>query len=152
MISNDKQDHKAARRVCFNYLARREYSHYELQQKLQQKEFSPDCIAAVLQALQVENLQSDQRFCESYIRYRANKGFGPVRIKQELSQRGVSHEIIAAGFAVFAGDWCELCLEALVKQIANASLADQKIRQKALRFLQYRGYEFASINNAMQEL
>ena len=53
-------------------LARREHSFFELKQKLLIKypELNPSNLDLALNQLQCENLISDERFTESYIRYR----------------------------------------------------------------------------------
>ena len=65
------------RRAAMDFLARREHSVYELKQKLFIK--YPDStlgdLENTLDELRQENLQSDHRFDESYVRYRKTKGF-----------------------------------------------------------------------------
>ena len=65
------------RRAAMDYLARREQSFYELTQKLNKKfpESDSDLLVEVLDILKAENLQSDDRFTESYVRYRKSRGF-----------------------------------------------------------------------------
>ena len=65
------------RRAAMDILARREHCCAELKRKLQAKSFSGDTIDTVLRQLQDEGLLSDSRFAESYVRFRAMKGFGP---------------------------------------------------------------------------
>ena len=84
--------------TCFksaqNMLAQREHSQSELRQKLAAKNFDPKEIEATLEELKRRNLQSDQRFTEAYIRMRANRGFGPLRIKFELRERDIEDDTI----------------------------------------------------------
>ena len=72
-----------------NYLARREYSQAELQQKLVQKGFPAAVVRAVIADLRDRGLQSDARFAEVFTRSRLAKGYGAQRIRQELRQRGI---------------------------------------------------------------
>ena len=60
--------------AAMNALGRREHSSHELKQKLQQrfKEASLDEIDQVLGRLQSQNLQSDERFTEMFVRSRIN--------------------------------------------------------------------------------
>ncbi len=79
-----------------DFLARREHSHYELQQKLAAK--FPDADHSVLlsaiERLRQENLQSDERFTEAFIRYRKSRGFGMRHIQQDLKLRGVDDRLL----------------------------------------------------------
>lgn len=98
---------------------------------------------AVLTRLEVDDLLDDQRFAESYLRSRSRAGFGPVRIKSELKQRGVTivpqqmHEI----------DWFELILDVRSKKFGVALPNDLKGKAKQIQFLSYRGFPKDLINN-----
>ena len=86
-------DPKEARKKAMDYLARREYGHDELIAKLATAGFNADVAADVVSVLRSEGLQSDQRFSESFVQSRINQGKGPVRIRQELKERGIRPEI-----------------------------------------------------------
>jgi regulatory protein len=80
---------KNAKDSALNLLARREHSRMELTQKLKLRNFSENEISQTIEQLTQQDLQSDKRFAECYMRSRAEKGFGPVRIKFELREKGV---------------------------------------------------------------
>ena len=84
------------RRAAMDYLARREHSFYELTQKLNKKspESDSDLLVEVLDTLKADNLQSDERFTESYVRYRKSRGFAYQHIRADLAGRRVSETII----------------------------------------------------------
>jgi len=99
---------RSIRAVAMDILSRREHSRYELTQKLRQREFDPDEIEEALDRLQQENLQSDSRFIESYVNSRINAGFGPLKIKHELRQKGVEPERIDNYLHGLTVEWQEL--------------------------------------------
>lgn len=75
-------------------LSRREYSKAELKQKLLRR-FGPDAralIEATLERLSLDKYQSDERFTESFINSRLQRGYGLNRIKLELRQKGIGQE------------------------------------------------------------
>lgn len=77
-------------------LSRREYSKAELKQKLLRR-FRPDARALIettLERLSQDNYQSDERFTESFINSRLQRGYGLNRIKLELRQKGIGQEEI----------------------------------------------------------
>ena len=77
-------------------LARREHSTVELRRKLGIKASGPAAtghseqhIARVIEVLVLDGSLSDERFASAYVRVRIAKGYGPLRIRMELLERGV---------------------------------------------------------------
>ena len=128
------------RLAAMNMLARREHSCAELKRKLQAKSYPRDVIDAVLSQLQAENLQNDSRFTESYVRFRVQKGFGPLKSQQELKERGVDEDLIRIFIDMSDERWIEAAEVARIKRFGIALPKDAKNRVKQMRFLQYRGY------------
>jgi regulatory protein len=126
-------------------LSRREHSRSELAQKLRQREFDSDEIEQALQQLQLENLQSDERYAESYIYQRAQKGFGPLRIQHELSQRGISENLITQLMSDYHDSWSERMQEQRVKKFGTNIPEDYSEKMKQARFLQNRGFSPESV-------
>jgi len=62
-------------------------------------------IETVLQQLIAEDLLSDSRYAEIYALSRVDKGYGPWRIRRELSEHGVSEDIITTVLKNFDNDW-----------------------------------------------
>jgi regulatory protein len=94
----------------------------------------------VLDQLQQAGLQSDERFTESFIESRINKGQGPVRIGQELKERGVEAALIDHCMEVYDGEWRDL-----LKQVHDAKFGSGRVREnkelaRRARFLEYRGF------------
>ncbi|AZM94814.1 regulatory protein RecX [Vreelandella venusta] len=140
------------REVAIQMLSRREYSRAELARKLQQKSFQPDEIDACLDRLEEQNLQSDERFAESFIRSRILRGQGGIRIKGELRQRGVDQETLTTAFAAVeereAVDWFELAHDTLSRRFSSPG-DTPKERAKRERFLATRGFNFEQIRYAL---
>ena len=76
-------------------LARREHSGAELRVKLAAKGFPADIINDALSDLYRSGWLSDERFVEAFLRVRSERGYGPVRIRAELKERGIDDELIA---------------------------------------------------------
>ena len=139
-----------ARRIALNLLAQREQSKQELRRKL----LSRGCAAAKLEQLiaelQQQNLQSDTRFAENYIRWRQGKGFGPVRIANELRERGVADELIAEFLDEQSSHWHDIAMKVWQKRFGQAP-QDSKERAKQARFLVYRGFSFDVVKRIVNE-
>lgn len=128
------------RRAAMDLLARREHSYQELQRKLSAHFADAALVRAELDRLRDERLQSDERFAESYLYSRAQRLYGPLRIRIELRERGIADALIAAVMQHGDIDW-QANLQALVRsRFGRAPPTDIKEKAKRLRFLQYRGF------------
>lgn len=131
-------------------LARREHSRYELERKLAARGFGPDLIRPTLDRLERDGLLVAARFTESFIRTRVAKGQGPQRIRAELAARGVA-ETEADELLEAAGvDWIAAATAVRRKRFGSARPVDFKERSRQARFLQYRGFDGASIKAALE--
>ncbi len=143
------------RRAAMDYLARREHSFYELSQKLQKKfpDTEQELLFEVLEALKAENLQSDERFTESYVRYRTSRGFGYLHIKSDLSSRRVSDSLIHKHLIPDADHWQATADELTAKKLhGDTAIAyGSKQHRKLLRFLESRGFTPIQIRRALEK-
>lgn len=134
-------------------LARREHSRAELASKLARKyEEGRDLIPQVLDQLEEDKLLSDARFAEAYVRYRRNRGFGPLLIGQELRQRGITGALLDASLDGAAPEWQE-SLQVLIARKSRGdetTLNDLRSRQKLFRFCLSRGYSSDQISGLMR--
>ena len=132
------------RRAAMDYLARREHSFFELAEKLGKKFLDTDgeLLTEVLDVLRAENLQSDERFTESYVRYRKSRGFGYLHIRGDLSARRVSEELINEHLLVDDGLWQITADELVVKKLRNQVplVFGSKLHRKLTKFLESRGF------------
>ena len=97
-----------------------------------------------------DGLLSDERFAESYFQSRKNRGYGPLRIRNELKQKGVGDQI----FFTLSNEvnWHKYALEALRKKINGDLPTETKDVLKLKRFLNYRGFDFQDIDRAFELL
>ena len=143
------------RRAAMDCLARREHSRHELAAKLAEK--FPDLdretlIEAVLRELAEENLQSDERFVENFVRYKAGRGDGPVKIRAELRHKGVEGALLQRYLHGGGHDWIALARQALEKKFGGAAGPDSPgEQQRRYRFLAQRGFDSEQIRAAMRD-
>jgi regulatory protein len=143
------QDPKEARKKAMDYLARREYGQDELVQKLMTAGFETDVAADAVQVLADEGLQSDERYAGAFVRSRINQGKGPVRIRQELKERGLGGAVVDNAFEDAGADWYELAREVRVRKFGTSLPGDFTEKARQMRFLQYRGFESGQIQSAV---
>lgn len=148
----DLLDASALKHAAVDLLARRDHSRHELWQKLSPKAASDDDLTALLDDLSARDWQSDERYTNTFLRSREQRGLGPVRIRQELRQRGVSGDLINDAFEQSDTDWCRLASEVAEKKAGSVNVADAKGRAKLQRFLAYRGFSSDHIYAALDAL
>ncbi|MFC0471206.1 recombination regulator RecX [Halalkalibacter kiskunsagensis] len=91
----DEDEQKKAYNLAINYLSYRPRSILEMRQYLEKKEKETRHIDQVLDQLVNQDLLNDKEFASAYIRSkRLTLMKGPLKLKQELKQKGVKDSII----------------------------------------------------------
>lgn len=143
----------AIRRAAMNLLARREYSFHELMDKLAEKFPGQDeqqLLLPVLERLRDEKLQSDERFAEAYVRYRSNRGFGPLKIAAELYPRRIDSELQQRVLYRDGPDWEQLCSRALHDKFRLSRKPAPAESMRWQRFLLQRGFSHEQIKAVLR--
>lgn len=128
------------RLAAMNLLARREHSVWELRRKLRIRFPDDALLDEQLSRLTEQNLQSDMRFAESYIRQRIYRGYGPVRLREELRERGVSRTDITRLMEELEIDWRAHAMQVMQNKYGGLPPRDIKEEARRARFMQHRGF------------
>jgi regulatory protein len=139
-VVGEQRKGRSLRRVGMDFLARREHSAQELGRKLKARAKETDDVEAVLQQLQQENLQSDERFTEAYVHHRVNAGVGPLKIRYELRQKGIEDALADACLEPLADEWDDMMHQQRVRKFGDVIPGDYPGQMKQARFLQNRGF------------
>jgi regulatory protein len=142
----DKEIEAAAVRL----LSRREHSTEELRRKLTAKGYAEAGVATVLEKLATKKLVSDERFVSSYVHHHARRGQGPVRIRAELRQQGITDSQIQQEVSDGETDWSRLAGEVRRRKFGAELPKTPSERAKQARFLQYRGFNSDQIRAALK--
>jgi len=140
----------AVRRVAMDLLARREYGRVELTRKLRQRGAPLELIEAALDRLAEQGLLSETRFLQCFVASRARGGHGPLRIREDLAQRGLSREVIEQALREAQIDWNEQLREVWQRKFAGHLPVDARERAQQGRFLAYRGYPLDLISRLLR--
>lgn len=135
------------RTKAIEHLARREYSRFELREKLLTENFSAAEIDAVLDDLAANHLQDDFRFAENYVRLRKQSGYGPKRIADELQQKGIANDVIKQVVDVDLIGWRRQMMSLLERRFSNVATN----HQTKLRFLMNRGFHHEEIMRCLNQ-
>lgn len=137
--------------TCLRLLARREHSRRELLDKLALRGFQRDEVEPVIEALAAQNWQNDERYAECYIRQRIASGYGPIRIRYELQQRGIENGDLDEQ-AEELGGWRNLLADLYGHKYDDEKSLTQNEWLKRSRFLQQRGFSGEMIKRLFAEL
>ncbi len=137
-----------ARAAAVALLARRDYASGELRSKLIDKGHDAATVDALLADFAARRLIDDVRYAERFVAYKAGRGHGPVRIRQDLKALGLQTELITA--ALESGpDFPRLAAEARVRKFGPRPPGDWQEKARQARFLQYRGFSADHIRSAL---
>ncbi|HZX52236.1 MAG TPA: recombination regulator RecX [Pseudomonas sp.] len=140
----------AVRRAAMDLLARREHGRVELTRKLRSRGAADELIEAALDRLAEEGLLSETRYLEAFVSYRARAGYGPLRIREELTQRGLARSDIEQALRDSGIDWREQLEDTWRRKFAGELPTDARERARQGRFLSYRGYPLDLIGRLLR--
>jgi len=138
----------SATQRALGLLTRREHSRKELTRKLTSRGMDAAEVETAVANLARDGWQNDTRFAESIVRARASGGYGPLRIRAELTTHGLEREAIAAALDTFHGDWAEIASDLVRRRYGPVAAFDLNQRRKAADFLIRRGFDAATVRAA----
>lgn len=140
----------AVRRAAMDLLARREHGRVELTRKLRSRGATDELIEVALDRLAEEGLLSEARYLEAFVGYRARAGYGPLRIREELAQRGLARGDVEQALRESGIDWREQLEDTWRRKFAGELPRDARERAQQGRFLSYRGYPLDLIGRLLR--
>ena len=144
MSSYNTEDIKKA---INRYLKIREHSRKELQHKLSIKNYNQADINSCIDVFKNQNLQSDERYAESFVRVKFAARKGPLFIRNHLNHTGVDKSIIDNILSNYTEEqWVNSAVSALVKKYNKTMNNKDKMRN----FLISRGFAISTINIAIE--
>lgn len=148
----EQDDAVAIELSAVKLLAAREHSRQELRRKLAARFADGELIDTVLDGLVRQRLLDDERFAESYVAQRFRKGYGPVRIRAELTERGVDSGIAAHWLESLSDEWPERLAETAQRKFGNVPAEDMRALTKRGRFLEQRGFPLGLIRRYLDSV
>lgn len=140
--------YQAALDAAARQLSYRGLSVKALREKLMQKGHTEDAADYALAWLTERRLLDDSRFAEDVVRSGMRRGYGQLRIRQELYKRGIDRETAEAAMqAAYAPD--DGAIYALLDKKLKGDTSDPKAVQRAVAYVQRRGYQWGEIRRAL---
>lgn len=99
-----------------------------------------DAIDIEIERLAAAGLQSDQRFAESYVSTRVERGDGPLKLRAALRERGIDADLIDTTLAPLEDEWLDRARQQCERRFGESAADSWPERARRARFLQRRGY------------
>lgn len=138
---------KSLRQRALEYLAKREYSVKELEQKLKIYADEADDIAMLLHDFKVRGWLSDARFAQQIVQARKRK-FGAGKIAHELREKGVADDLVTEAVTELKLSEFEYANVAWHRKFSKTAQTREEWAKQA-RFLQSRGFGFETIKKVL---
>ena len=145
-------DATAVELTAVGLLASREHTRRELRRKLHARFDDAPLVDAVLDDLEHRKLLSDERFAENYVDQRSRKGYGPLRIRAELAQRGVDSELVTHWVDEASIEWGEVLAQAAARKFGDGAVGDMRALAKRGRFLEQRGFPTSLVRRYLDQV
>jgi len=131
-------------------LARRDYSTHELKKKLAERGYTEHACEVVVDDLESMGKVNNERYGQNVVAYRARRGHGPARIRNQLQKSGLARsDIDDAVKGEDAPDFLALAKATRARKFGPEVPKDRKERARQARFLQYRGFSTDHIRAAL---
>lgn len=142
---------KSVKEAAVGYLSRRDHAEKELRQKLKNSGYRGEEIDQAIDFCQDYNWLDDVRYACIMMRNGIAKGWGELRIKQEMEVKGIASGIIDQIFEGAETDWYEHARDVAIRKFGQTAIDTPKEKAKRYRFMQYRGFNFDQIAYAFNQ-
>ncbi len=149
MFATELEQRTEIEQAAVRILSQSEQTVRQMRTKLLKRGFDAEEVEIVLQDLQHQNLLSDERFSEQYVAFRINRGFGPVRIEQEMREKGVADDLAEQALDVYSEQWSDVMAKVLDKKFGGSPVLNFAERARRARFLEYRGFPASLIRRQL---
>lgn len=134
---------------ALRYLAQREHSRLELEQKLSAhaRSYTPEAISNILDKLEQNGFLSAERVVEQVIRARRSR-FGSQRIVYELKEKGIDEQLIDGILPTLRETELDTAFKIWQKKFGQLPNTREE-RGKQMRFMMSRGFSMEIIQQVL---
>ena len=130
-----------------NMISARPLSKQELQKRLVQKGSGEEDAAAAVEWLEDLGAVNDEAYAATLVRHYSARGYGVLRIREELRRRGVPRELWDN--ALEERPESSETLDALIQKKCKGDLSDPKERKRVADSLMRRGFSWNEVRAAL---
>jgi len=136
-----------AREKALEYISRRRMSCREMERKMLDKGYDEETAAYCVSWLLQNGFLNDESYAGAIVRHYAAKGYGPGRIRAELSRRGIERELWDRAFEELPEDTSK------IDKFISSRLTDPEDREQIRKIsaaLYRRGHSWEDIRRALR--
>ncbi|HYN77075.1 MAG TPA: regulatory protein RecX [Lamprocystis sp. (in: g-proteobacteria)] len=123
----------------------------ELERKLSARGYGAADIVPVLVRLTAQGALDEARLAETYAAERVGKGFGPLRIRAELREKGLPDAVIDPYLETMNDAWPDQLTQVYHKRFGLAAPTDHADYGRRGRFLEGRGFPPELIHRLLRQ-
>ncbi len=151
-MNNFSNDFLKCKDCAFYYINKRRHTKKELVDKLVKREYDVSVAREVADYLEEAKYIDDADYARRFILDAVRlKKHGLVRIKRDLTVKGVERSVIDDVLYNLNMDTSDILAELIETRAANLDLKDEKSLNKLKGFLLRRGFNYGDINGALHE-
>ena len=139
-----------AKKSAARTLAKRSLSKGELSKRLRERGFSEEESAEAAEWFSERGFIDDEQYANSCVEYYKARGYGMVRIREELRRREIPKEIaedVLSRISSFSEE-----LSSLIERKTRGEVLDRDKKKKFIAFLLRRGFKYDEIRAAMADI
>ena len=141
---------KRAKKRALHLLEQMDRTEAGLREKLETGGYPAECIEEAISYVKRFHYLDDARYAQNYVRYKGEK-MSRMQIKQKLSAKGISREIIDLALEEqYQGDETLQIRKLLEKRGYSRENCEQKEFQRTYQFLMRRGFRSSDVLSAMK--
>jgi len=147
---------KRAKLRSMNLLKSRDYTEYQLSDKLKKGYYPQNIIDKAIEYVKEYGYVDDIRYAENFIKY-AKENKSKKQIETLLIQKGISKENIRSAFENSSENYDDIQEEELIKKLLlkknyNFSMSSVKEQQKIIAFLYRKGFSLDKIYKVVEQI
>ena len=148
-ILNESQSSYAFNKAL-KYLSKSMKTENEVIDFLKSKKIRYDAIVLAIDQLKQYDYINDEIYINSYVNFYKSR-YGKNKIKQNLIQKGLDRELVEENMDYDEKENLDFLVNEIKKQSKNQAI-DLKMKQKIIRNLTYKGYNYDTIKSAFNSL
>ncbi len=138
-----------AKAKALNILSRKNVTARMLADELSAKNYEEAVVCEVINELETLGYIDDYSYAVMYMEQAAEKLWGKKKIVYELSQKGVDINTIDDALEEAELPGADELSECIAQKYGGEDVEDYKTKQRIVRFFASRGFDFSTINDAI---
>lgn len=153
MSAVQKRSKLTASEYAYRLLSFRERSEKELKSRMKKAGFDEDNVENALRKVKVSGYVDDERFAKNFAESKRSKGFGKLRLRYALKEKGIEETIVRSVVdSMTDGEEIERARSLIARKMKTMRGTIGKKERESLRlFLLRKGYSYFIVSKALKD-